>query len=192
MTREEFNYLFNTYFEDVRRYVFYKSGDEDAATDIAQDTFLRLWEKQMNIRMETAKNLLLKIANDLFITRYHKQKLAFNFFNTYVPNEKSLSPEDQLNYKDLINRYEKALRKMPEKQRMVFLLNRIDELKYKDIADQLGLSVKAVEKRMSLALEYLKEQLKDQIAPLILFLFGYCFSENQKNNKWTTRSKIAI
>ncbi|WP_423126765.1 RNA polymerase sigma factor [Gaoshiqia sp. Z1-71] len=56
MTREEFNYLFNTYFEDVRRYVFYKSGDEDAATDIAQDTFLRIWEKQMDIRMKTAKS----------------------------------------------------------------------------------------------------------------------------------------
>ncbi|WP_423126764.1 RNA polymerase sigma factor [Gaoshiqia sp. Z1-71] len=120
------------------------------------------------------------MANDLFITRYHKQKLTFNFFNTYVPNEKSLSPEDQLNYKELIDNYEKALRKMPEKQRVVFLLNRIDELKYKEIADQLGLSVKAVEKRMSLALEYLKEKLKDKIGHLVLFLFGCYFFVNKK------------
>ena len=62
---------------------------------------------------------------------------------------------------------------MPEKQRTVFLMNRIDELKYKEIADQLGLSVKAIEKRMSLALEHLRTQLKDKISGLILFVLGF-------------------
>ena len=62
---------------------------------------------------------------------------------------------------------------MPEKQRTVFLMNRIDELKYKEIADQLELSVKAIEKRMSQALVHLKTQLKDKISGLILFLMGF-------------------
>lgn len=160
------------YFEDVRRYVFYRSGDDDTATDIAQDTFLRIWEKQIEINPKTAKGLLFKIASDLFISKYRREKVAFNFMNNFQANEKSLTPEDELNYNELTKAYEAALKSMPEKQRVVFLMNRIDELKYKEIADQLGLSVKAIEKRMSQALDHLRIHLKDKINGIILFLFG--------------------
>ncbi|MFA9388204.1 MAG: RNA polymerase sigma factor [Prolixibacteraceae bacterium] len=172
MKKEEFKELFNMYFEDVRRYVFYRSGDDDTATDIAQDTFLRIWEKQIEINPKTAKGLLFKIASDLFISKYRREKVAFNFMNNFQANEKSLTPEDELNYNELTKAYEAALKSMPEKQRVVFLMNRIDELKYKEIADQLGLSVKAIEKRMSQALDHLRIHLKDKINGIILFLFG--------------------
>jgi len=61
---------------------------------------------------------------------------------------------------------------MPEKQRVVFLMNRIDEQTYKEIAQQLGLTVKAIEKRMSLALDHLKKNLKSHLTHLVLFLLG--------------------
>lgn len=170
---EEFKKLFDTYFDDVRRYLFYRSGDENVATDIAQDTFMRIWEKQMIINPKTVKGLLFKIANDLFISRYRREQTAFNFFNTFEPNEQSITPEDELNYQELKNAYETALKSMPEKQRVVFLMSRVDELKYKEIADQLDLSVKAIEKRMSLALEHLKKHMKDKITNFVLFLMGY-------------------
>lgn len=170
MTQEEFTGLFDLYFTDVRKYILYRSGDEEIATDIAQDTFMRIWEKQMVIESKTAKNLLIKIARDLYINRYHKEKKAFNFFETYQINEEGLSPEDQLNFEELKMAYEIALETMPEKQREVFLMSRIDELKYKEIADQLGLSVKAIEKRMSLALDHLKTHLRDKVTHLILWI----------------------
>ena len=49
---------------------------------------------------------------------------------------------------------------MPEKQRTVFLMSRVEDLKYKEIAERLDLSQKAVEKRMSLALAFLKEKIR--------------------------------
>lgn len=184
MKKEEFKSLFDTYFEDVRRYVLYRSGNDEVATDIAQDTFMRIWEKQMVIEPKTVKGLLFKIANDLYISHYRKEKVVFNFFNTFEPNDKSRTPEDELNFQELKKAYDAALKSMPEKQRTVFLMNRIDELKYKEIADQLGLSVKAIEKRMSQALEHLKSNLKDKITGLILMVLGYRFSRiKTKNNK---------
>jgi len=184
LKKEEFKSLFDTYFEDVRRYVLYRSGNDEIATDIAQDTFMRIWEKQMVIEPKTVKGLLFKIANDLYISHYRKEKVAFNFFDTFEPNDKSRTPEDELNFQELKNAYDAALKSMPEKQRTVFLMNRIDELKYKEIADQLGLSVKAIEKRMSQALEHLKSNLKDKITGLILFVLGYRFSRiKTENNK---------
>ncbi len=172
MKKEEFRILFDTYFEDVRRYILYRSGNDDIATDIAQDTFMRIWEKQMTIDPKRVKGLLFKIAGDMFITQYRREQVAFNFFNTFQPNDKSITPEDEINFEELKKAYDAALKSMPEKQRAVFLMNRIEELKYKEIADQLGLSVKAIEKRMSQALEHLKINLKDKITGLILFVFG--------------------
>jgi len=176
LKKEEFKILFETHFEDVRRYILYRSGNDEMATDIAQDTFLRIWEKQMTIESKTAKGLLFKIAGDLFITQYRKEQVAFNFFNTFQPNHKSSTPEDEINFQELQKAYDTALKTMPEKQRTVFLMNRIDELKYKEIADQLELSVKAVEKRMSQALDHLKTHLKDKITGLILLMMGICFT----------------
>lgn len=173
MTREEFKYLFDNYFDDLRKYLFYRSGNEELATDIAQDTFMCIWEKQIGIDHKTVKGLLFKIGSDLFITRYRKNQVAFKFFKTYKPDEHDLSPEEQLNFNELEIAYEKSLETMPEKQRVVFLMSRIEELKYAEIADQLGLSVKAIEKRMNLALTHLKIQLKDKITGFILFLLGH-------------------
>jgi len=172
LKKEEFKTLFNTYFEDVRRYILYRSGNEEMATDIAQETFLRVWEKQMSIDLKTVKGLLFKISGDIFISQYRRQKTAFNFFNAFQPADKSVTPEDELNFRELKKAYENALESMPEKQRTVFLMNRIDELKYKEIADQLEISVKAIEKRMSQALAHLKVHLKDKLSGLILFMFG--------------------
>lgn len=179
MRKEEFKLLFDTYFEDVRRYVLYRSGDEEIATDVAQETFMRVWEKQMVVDPQRVKGLLLKIAGDLFISQYRRKQVANNFFNTFQPSGKSSTPEDELSFQELLKAYDVALKTMPEKQRTVFLMNRIDELKYKEIADQLGLSVKAIEKRMSLALEHLKTHLNDKIKGLILFFTGFGFSWNK-------------
>lgn len=69
------------------------------------------------------------------------------------------SPEDQIRFLELQKNYNIALKNLPEKQRIVFLMSRIDELKYYEIANRLGISVKAVEKRMKNALEYLRKVL---------------------------------
>ncbi len=173
MKKEEFKTLFDAYFESVRRYILYRSGNEELATDIAQDTFLRIWEKQMIVDPKTGKSLLLKIAGDLLITQYRREKVAFNFFNTFQPANRSNTPEDELNFQELKKSYERALESIPEKQRAVFLMNRVDELKYKEIADQLELSVKSIEKRMGQALEHLRTEMKDKISVLILFVMGF-------------------
>jgi RNA polymerase sigma-70 factor (family 1) len=173
LKKEEFKLLFDKYFDDVRRYILYRSGNEELATDIAQDTFMRVWEKQINIDKRTVKGLLFKIANDFFISDYRHKKVEYSFFDTFEPNQKSLTPEDEYNFKELKIAYETALKTMPEKQRTVFLMNRIDELKYREIAVQLDLSVKAIEKRMSLALEHLKKELGSRLKTPILFVINF-------------------
>ncbi len=160
MTKEDFKKLFDQHFDELRRYVFYRCGDTELATDITQECFLKIWEKKNKVELNKVKGLLFKMAADLFISKYRQQKRDLHFFKHFYFEEADYSPEELLSFKQLKEHYETILHRMPDKQRVVFLMSRIDGLKYHEIASNLGLSVKAVEKRMKNALELLRDSLK--------------------------------
>ncbi|MDR2917248.1 MAG: RNA polymerase sigma-70 factor [Tannerella sp.] len=162
LSKEEFKQLFDRYFDTIRSFIFYRCGDADAASDIAQDVFMKIWEKRELLTGDNLRSLLCKMANDLVISNYRKDAARLNFEQSMtLYNDDSLSPDDELAFEELTSSYAKALEEMPESQRIVFLMSRNDELKYSEIAACLDISVKAVEKRMSAALQFLRSKLLD-------------------------------
>ena len=159
MTRERFKSIFDEHFDSVRNYIFYRSGDTELATDIAQEAFMRIWEKQLDPDKGKAKGLLFKIAGDLFVSSYRRQKVALKYTLSLKPGDDGGSPDDQMQFEELRVQYADALKKLPEKQRVVFLMSRLEELKYYEIAERLEISIKAVEKRMKHALAFLRQAL---------------------------------
>ena len=159
MDRKDFKLLFDTYFDAIKNYVFYRIGDVDIATDITQDVFVRIWEKQMKLDMKNAKYLLYKIAKDMLISKYRRQEVENKYSQRMQYEMTEVVETNDIDYKQLKLKYEMALNKLPEKQRIVFLMSRSDELKYAEIAERLDISIKTVEKRMSNALFYLRKVL---------------------------------
>lgn len=159
MNKDEFRILFDKYFKLLRNYMYYRCGDAELATDIAQETFMRVWEKNLDVYIGKEMGLLVKIANDLFISSHRKMQSGQKFQKAFNDHQETPTPEDELNYGELAKKYEQALSNMNENQRVVFLMSRHQGLKYNEIAEQLGIGTKAVEKRMSLALEYFRGQL---------------------------------
>jgi len=159
LTQEEFKILFDKNFDAIRNYIYYRSGDEELATDIAQDSFMKLWEKDLTFDEKPLKSLLYKIASDLFISKYRRDKVAQKYLTKLEPSIDNYSPEDELQYQELKTKYEIALQNLSEKQKVVFLMSRVEGLKYQEIADRLDLSIKAVEKRMTNALSFLRKAL---------------------------------
>jgi RNA polymerase sigma-70 factor (family 1) len=159
----EFDQIFKDWYYPLRNFIYYKTGDLQAAEDIAQDTFLKLWEKKDTIRIETVKPLLYKIANNLFLNRIEHSKVTLAFISDHQDNNYYVAPDYEMEMKEFDNRLQSALADLDERNRIVFLMNRIDDLTYTQIAQNLGLTVKAVEKRMSKALSFLKERLTYKI-----------------------------
>lgn len=159
MTKQEFKSVFDQYFDDLRAYVFYRSGDEELSTDIAQDVFMKIWEKQVAWEGKKTLALLYKMASNQFVSIYRRRKLELNYRNTLSLEIERVNPEEKMRFNEMQDRYEKALSELTEKQRIVFLMSRMDGLKYFEIADRLKISVKAVEKRMRFALRDLKMKL---------------------------------
>jgi len=130
------------------------------ATDIAQDSFMKIWEKNLEYNENQIKGLLYKISKELWISQYRKLDSARKFELNLTYEDERTTPEDLLEYDELRVKYEEVLSILPENQREVFLMSRMEDLTYKEIADRLDIGVKAIEKRMSLALRTLRKELK--------------------------------
>ena len=162
LTKTEFKICFDSWFDNVRNYIYFRCGDSDLAADITQDAFMKLWEKDFEYHPNKTKGLIYKIARELWISGYRKSskiqktELSFNFV------DESSQPSEELELNELRSAYERVLTELPENQREVFLMNRTEQLSYKEIAERLELSVKAIEKRMSLALAFLRKELNHE------------------------------
>ena len=163
MNLNDFKSLFDQYYQGLKSFIYYKIGDIEAAEDIVQEVFLKLWDRRDKIDMKTVKSFLFTIANNMSINHLKHRTIVFNFARNGQSTSAATSPQFELEMQEFKENLEKLLAAMPEKSRVVFLMNRIEKLTYNEIADRLGLSVKAIEKRMSNALSFLRDNLNHPI-----------------------------
>ncbi|MCM2302159.1 MAG: RNA polymerase sigma factor [Flavobacteriaceae bacterium] len=157
--------LFNNFFLNNSKllvnYIFYKCGNIDLANDIAQEAFIKFWDNCEKIFPDKAKAYLFTIANNLFLNDFSKNKVILKFKNTAPKNYTNESPEYLLEEKEFNTKLQNAISNLTEAQRIAFLMNRIDGKKYTEIADILGITVKAVEKRIHNALISLRKEIEN-------------------------------
>ena len=156
MTLEIFKSVFDEYYRPLKNFLYYKLADKDLAEDITQEVFIRTWDKRDTILLETVRSYLYKIANNLVINHFNSAKTRFELKLEDHDSSVSESPQYVMEKEEFAAKLNRALENLPESQRVVFLMNRIDDLTYREIAERLDLSVKAVEKRMQGALESLR------------------------------------
>ncbi|WP_323788641.1 RNA polymerase sigma-70 factor [Psychroserpens sp.] len=154
-----FETLYQMYAKDIRRFIFFKTQDIDKAEDILQDTFIKLWDNCGKVNYDKAKSFLYTVATNTFLNTIKHEKVVQKHQQSMTSQLSNESPEFIMLEKEFMEKLERTINSLPEKQKEVFLLNRIEKKKYKEIAEQLGISVKAVEKRMHSALLVLREHI---------------------------------
>jgi len=151
--------VFNDYAKDLKRFLFFKYNNLESAEDVMQDAFIKLWNNCKNVPLEKAKSFLFTVANNLFLNiKKHEKVVRKNNFR-HLKHTTNETPEFLLIEEEYYQKVERAINGLTTKQKEVFLMSRIEKMKYKEIAIKLNISVKAVEKRMHLALLQMKEKI---------------------------------
>lgn len=154
-----FEKVYNLQAKTLRNFMYYKCGDNATADDFVQEAFVKLWKNCAKVLVEKAKSFLFTVANNLFLNEYAHKKVVLKYQQKQTINHTNQTPEFLLEEKEFMEKLQNAIADLPKKEREVFLLNRIDKKKYREIAELLDISVKTVEKRMSSALKKLRNQI---------------------------------
>ena len=153
-----FKSLYYRYYERLFRFLWRKTQDNDTAADLLQELFTRLWNNRETLTEDRiVKAYLYKIADNLAIDHLRKKAVRQSYA---ADAQREEIRTDSIEDFDTRDQLQKALNDLTEEQRVVFRLNRFEGLKYAEIAAMLGISIKAVEKRMTKALKTLRQKLQ--------------------------------
>ncbi|WP_195598119.1 RNA polymerase sigma-70 factor [Bacteroides cellulosilyticus] len=182
VTLNSFNEIYNSYYK--KSFFFAKSyvHDDLAAEDIASESLIRLWEKLKTEEIDYIEPLLLTILKNKALdylkheevkrtalesmVDWHQQELSIR-----ISTLESCDPNEIFS-DEVENIIQDTLKSLSEQTRLAFLLSRFENKSNKEIAEQMGISVKGVEYHISKALKALRITLKDYL-PLFYFFFYY-------------------
>ena len=169
-----FEQVFKDNFKDLHGYACSILKDSDDAEEIVQNVFYKLWEKREKIPtlQSVVAYLYRSVHNEsLNFIKHSKVKADYQSHTLHAAKNDSRS-SDTTNAKELENRIHDAINSLPEQCRTIFQLSRFEDLKYREIADKLGLSIKTVENQMGKALKVMRIKLADFLPSLILVLLN--------------------
>ena len=174
--KDSFNYFFDYYYSGLCVYAKNFTGDLNISEEVVQDVFVRFWEKRENIEIESSVRFYLfrTVYNQCMNLLKHK-KVELNYIQSQKNREDNLYEEQWSLYNEteLRQALDNAISKLPERCREVFVLSRFENMKNKEIAEILNISIKTVEVHIYKALKYLRKRLDY----LILLLFTFILNQ---------------
>jgi RNA polymerase sigma-70 factor (family 1) len=168
--RSAFTYIFTAYYPDLVLFTRSFTHDLSNAEEIVQDTFVGFWEEHESIQINISlKSYLLKMVQNKCIDCYRHKKIM-QIHNTYLlesPTQYTADTDNYILYSELQKQIDIALGKLPEEISEAFRMNRQKGLKYHEIADISGVSVRTIEVRIGKALHMLRDCLKEYFTVIV-------------------------
>jgi len=151
--------LFESFYENLCSHVFALLRNKNASEDIVQDVLLEIWKKRDEININISLEAYLKRAcRNKALNYIRSNKILFEDVELAETIESNYSdPQEMIEIQNLQDIINKGIDKLPEKCRIVFLLSRMENLSYNEIAEKLDISIKTVENQISKALKILRE-----------------------------------
>ena len=168
-----FEQVFKTYFKSLHAYACTITKEEASAEEIVQQVFVKLWERSegLSISGSVAAYLYRAVYNEsLNYLKHHKIRAVDKQYVEHSMKNENEHAGKKLSLKELEGKLTQALNELPEQCRTIFQMSRFEELRYKEIADRLNISVKTVENQMGKALKLLRLKLVEFLPLIILGL----------------------
>ena len=153
--------LFELHYNSICAAMFRYIKDRALVEDLAQNVFIRFWEKRQQIEINSSiAAYLRRMAINEALGHIRKQKYFEEELDPNLNTKLDQSVEEQYLHGELQDNITKAIDSLPPKCRLVFQMSRYEELSYREIAERLEISIKTVENQMSKALKILRAKLK--------------------------------
>ena len=156
--------LFRSEAPRLQRYFRQKTGDREVASDLVQDTFVKM-VSVYDIGLANPAAYLQRIARNLVFDRFRREKRSLTEADMPLDECDAVVPpmqEEELTARDLLRLYEAAVEGMSDKTRAVFLLSRVERLTYEGIRVKLGISMGTVEYHMMRAIAHIDRVLEER------------------------------
>lgn len=167
-----FESLFELYHRRLYGFLYNLLKSSEDAEEIVQDTFVKIWESRHRFKEEyTFESFLFKIAKNSFLNHNRKQinKKIFQEDYRLAFDVSQNTTEDYIIFKETRDIIDAIIADMPPKRREIFILQKVDGLSRKEIAEKLGISVITVDSHLMKANAELKENLKKYSLLLLLY-----------------------
>lgn len=167
-----FEQVFKTHFKALHAYAFTFLKDSALAEDMVQTAFIRLWERseQLQIHRSVSAYLYRSVYHEcLNYQKHQKVKKMHETYTKHTAGSHGGDASEKIQVQELEQTVSGALASLPERCRTIFQMSRFESLRYQEIADRLGISVKTVENQMGKALRILRSKLNAYL-PFILAL----------------------
>ena len=160
ITQTSFRQLFEKHFDPLCQFLACYTSDRATIEDVVQDVFVKMWEKRDEIQIESVKTYLFTSARNRMLNYIRDGKRQNTLLEQWVQSElEKKRGEECFDIDEFSRRVEGAIEFLPDKCRKIFNLSKKKNLTYKQIAEQLDISVKTVETQMGIALRKIREQL---------------------------------
>lgn len=168
-----FEQLFHAYCEELVRYATTILKDADEAQDVVQHLFVTLWTKRDTLQVNSSlKSYLYRSVYNSSLNRIKQvsTQQKHEEYLGYVAHSYGSAASAVLESKEVQSAIDNAIAALPDQCRLIFTMSRFEGKKYRQIADELQLSVKTIENQMGKALKHMREQLQTYLPSLIIFL----------------------
>ncbi|MDH3709713.1 MAG: RNA polymerase sigma factor [Cyclobacteriaceae bacterium] len=155
-----FQEIFRKNAQDLHDFLYYKFGSENYPGDLVQEAFIKLWNNCSKVPPQKARSFLFTVARNQMLNELDKKKTVLKYQKQLSIDRDLETPQFKLEEREYMERLQRSIEELSEEQRVAFLLNRIEGKKHQEIADILGISRKAVEKRIYTALSKLRGKLE--------------------------------
>lgn len=154
-----YRFLFSEYYNYLYNYIYKLSGNAAISEDVVQETMIKIWEKKEHILITVSlKSYLFKSCHNQFLMHLRKEKKRLDVLDKVrweVLFEMNVEGSDE--YELRLDKLHKLIDRLPPRCREVFVKSKFEKKKYKEIAMDMGISIKAVEAQMTKALHFLRE-----------------------------------
>ena len=165
-----FNEAFDLYYTSLCFFADNILHDFDLSRSVVQQVFVDMWVKREKLQVVSLKAYLFQSARNAALDVLKHKKAESKYLAMLDQSEKELMT-DWIENAELADRINKAIDKLPEKCRQIFILCRFEELKYAEVAERLNISVKTVEMQVSIALKKLRSDLAEYQSINLFSLF---------------------